>query len=97
LKLTPDPQRASFLRSEFRKGIQGNELEVTISQTLGIAPRIWPNMFMVLAVSTGDFEFYKQKLQFYTSSIPIYSPIYGATEGLLGKILFWGISNHFQV
>ena len=41
-------------------------------------------MFIVLSVNTGDFEFYAEKLEHYIQGIVTYSPLYAATEGLLG-------------
>ena len=51
----------------------------------GIVPRVWPQCHLLLTVDTGSFSLYGHQLsQSYTEGIPIYSPLYGATEGLLG-------------
>ena len=47
--------------------------------------RIWPSCHLVLSVDTGSFELYGKLLrQGYCEGIPHYSPLYGATEGLIG-------------
>ena len=46
--------------------------------------RVWPNLNLILAVDSGSFEIYKKLMKRYSQYIPTYSPLYGATEGLLG-------------
>ena len=71
--MTPDSKRAIELRDEFQKGFDG------------IAKRIWPHMYMVLSVDTGTFELYGKLLQEHElRGIPIFSPLYAASEGLIG-------------
>ncbi|CAH1267721.1 GHDC [Branchiostoma lanceolatum] len=71
--LKPDLGRAQELREEFQKGFDG------------IVRRVWPFMGLILATDTGSFDLYRQKLKsHYGKGIPMYSPIYGATEGLVG-------------
>jgi len=69
----PDPARADWLEREFRAGLEG------------IVPRIWPRIRFILTVDTGTFRIYSEKLRYYfPESIPLYSPLYAATEGLMG-------------
>ena len=50
----------------------------------GAVARIWPAMVLVLSVSSGSFSVYATKLRRYLGDgIPIYSPLYAATEGVL--------------
>merc|ERR1712086_6091 len=78
-ELLPDPERADEL------SVAAAEAGLRSSATSHLAHLIWPHLHFVLAVSTGTFELYGQKLrEEYTGSIPIYSPLYAATEGLLG-------------
>ncbi|CAH1776590.1 unnamed protein product, partial [Owenia fusiformis] len=71
--LTPDPARANELRTEFLKGFDG------------IAKRIWPKLNFVLSVDTGSFEHYGKLLREHQcKGTPFYSPLYAATEGLIG-------------
>lgn len=75
--LKPDPERAAKLKEEFSKGFTG------------IARRIWPHLNLVLTVDSGTFKMYSKKLrETYIQGIPIYSPLYGATEGLIGVNLW---------
>lgn len=75
--LKPDKKRADELREEFAKGF------------IGIAKRIWPHVNLVLACSTGSAHLYAVKLKDrYLGDVPIYSPFYGATEGLIGVNLW---------
>lgn len=71
--LEPDKKRADELRNEFQKGFKG------------ILRRIWPYINLVLTCTTGSSELYADKLKAkYLGDVPIYSPFYAATEGLLG-------------
>eukprot|EP00466_Bigelowiella_natans_P009485 jgi/Bigna1/141095/aug1.60_g15803 len=52
--------------------------------TTGLARKLWPDMKLLLCVSTGAFSLYAEKMEeTFTKGIPNYSPIYGATEGLI--------------
>ncbi|XP_067824984.1 GH3 domain-containing protein isoform X2 [Heptranchias perlo] len=76
-QLKPDPRRASELAAEFGSGFRG------------IARRVWPHLNLVLAVDSGSNELYGSHLkQFYCEGVPIYSPVYAATEGLIGVNLW---------
>ncbi|XP_059494854.1 GH3 domain-containing protein isoform X2 [Stegostoma tigrinum] len=78
-RLKPDPQRASELAAEFEIGFRG------------IARRVWPHLNLVLSVDSGSHELYGSHLKcFYCQGVPIYSPVYAATEGLIGVNLWPG-------
>jgi hypothetical protein len=51
-----------------------------------LARKIWPNLHTILASETGTFQIYGKKLrqQYIGEDIAIYSPLYAATEGLVG-------------
>ena len=71
--LTPDPQRAAAIQRAFEGGAEG------------LAKRVWPDLHVVLCTDTGTFTLYGQKLrETFLKGVPLYSPIYGATEGLIG-------------
>jgi len=75
--LQPNPDRAKDLRKEFEAGFDG------------IVRRVWPNMNLVLCTTTGSMEMYHEALKSkYLKDVPTYSPIYGASEGLLGVNLY---------
>ncbi|XP_055337157.1 GH3 domain-containing protein-like [Paramacrobiotus metropolitanus] len=71
--LTPDEQRADDITDAFANG------------SVGIAKRLWPKMALVLCVDSGAFGNYGQVLrEKYCEGVPLYSPLYAATEGLIG-------------
>ncbi|MDS0526417.1 GH3 auxin-responsive promoter family protein [Clostridium sp. SHJSY1] len=70
--LTPDTSRADKLKEEFDKGFKG------------ICKRIWPRVAYISTVTGGNFSIYNDKVNYYTDSLPIYSPAYGATEAMIG-------------
>ncbi|XP_061164020.1 GH3 domain-containing protein-like isoform X1 [Saccostrea echinata] len=72
--LTPDPQRAKEIR----------EIMKTKSK-VGIGKLLWPDCNLVLAADSGSFDLPAKILrETYCKGIPIYSPLYAASEGLLG-------------
>jgi len=70
--LTPDIKRASGLEREFKKGFKG------------IGSRIWPNLAYIVTVTGANFSIYDDKVNYYTNSLPIYSPGYACTEAMIG-------------
>lgn len=81
-EMKPNPERAAELKKQFELGFDN------------IAKRIWPSLNLILATTTGTMSLYHKALSTTTcSSIPTYSPIYGASEGLLGVNLFPGRPN----
>lgn len=75
--LKPDKERAEELKTEFDKGFNG------------IARRIWPHLNLMLTCTTGSSELYATKLkEKYLGDLPMYSPFYAATEGLIGVNLW---------
>jgi len=76
-ELQPNPGRAKELRNEFEVGFDD------------IVKRVWPNINLVLCTTTGSMDMYHKALKSkYLRQVPTYSPIYGATEGLLGVNLY---------
>lgn len=71
--LSPDVERARDIRNAFKGG------------NTGLAKRVWPNCQLILCCDTGSFALQGDMLKdTYCKGIPLYSPIYGASEGLLG-------------
>lgn len=70
--LQPDVERADSLMREFNKGYRG------------IARRIWPSLVYIATVDGANFSIYDNKLNYYTDDIPVYSPVYAATEATIG-------------
>ncbi|KAF6021188.1 GHDC [Bugula neritina] len=83
-ELSPFPDRANELQTEFERGF------------LGIAKKIWPYMNFILCVDSGSFQVYGDLLRkTYCKGLHIYSPIYAATEGFIG-INLWPFSPDSQ-
>ena len=87
-KLKPNLDRAQEL-----KRIRKNHADVLQNCTKeskdgkpSLARRIWPNLHTILSSETGTFQIYGEKLrqQYIGEDITIYSPLYAATEGLIG-------------
>lgn len=72
LYLKPDAIRADELSNIFEKGFNA------------CARRIWPNLIYILTVTGASFSIYNDKVNYYTNYLPIYSPMYAATESTIG-------------
>lgn len=70
--LSPNASRADQLENEFKKGFKG------------ISNRIWPNLLYIATVTGANFSIYDDKVNYYTDSLPIYSPAYASTEAMIG-------------
>ena len=83
-ELKPNPGRANELRTIKAKYDNANKSNKQSS----LAKQIWPNLHTILAVETGAFQIYGEKLRKYwigyDGDIQIYSPLYAASEGLIG-------------
>ncbi|KAL0477544.1 jasmonic acid-amido synthetase [Acrasis kona] len=76
--LERDPERAQEIRNVMSQYKPGEQSLLKV---------LFPNLNVVIATDTGDFEFYgKQFKEKFISrdDVPIYSPFYAATEGLMG-------------
>lgn len=70
--ISPNAGRANELEIEFKKGFKG------------IVRRIWPKISYIATVTGANFSIYDDKVNYYTDLLPIYSPVYGATEAMIG-------------
>lgn len=70
--LQPNPERAQTLKDKFEQGFAG------------IIPKIWPQLSHIQCITTGAMQIYKERLQFYTGDLPIFSHGYGASESWIG-------------
>ncbi|MNO91334.1 GH3 auxin-responsive promoter [compost metagenome] len=70
--IAPNSTRADELEKEFKIGFEG------------IAKRIWPRLSYIATVTGANFSIYDDKVNHYTDSIPIYSPVYAASEAMIG-------------
>ncbi|KAK3602319.1 hypothetical protein CHS0354_007110 [Potamilus streckersoni] len=73
-QMKPDPKRAIELR----------KAREDVGQ-VGIVKRVWPNINCLVAADSGTFELYGERLrELHFKDVPLYSPLYAASEGLLG-------------
>ena len=70
-RLSPDPERADFLKQEFEKGFD-----------TPIIPRIWKSCSFISGIGSADFSIYVGEMRKYAGDIPFDFGIYGASEGL---------------
>ncbi|GLC30263.1 plant auxin-responsive GH3 [Clostridium omnivorum] len=70
--LSPNASRADMLEREFNRGFEG------------IARRIWTSLTYIATVTGANFSIYDDKVNYYTDSMPIYSPAYASTEAMIG-------------
>jgi len=90
-KMKPDLDRAQELkaiRQGRRDSVKRNHTKAMMSDDakVSLARKVWPNLHTILASETGAFQIYGEKLrqQYIGTDITIYSPLYAATEGLIG-------------
>lgn len=70
--LKPNAGRADEMELEFSKGFEG------------ICRRIWPKLIYIASVTRANFSIYDDMVNYYTGSVPIYSPAYASTEAMIG-------------
>ena len=70
--LKPNAGRADKIELEFSKGFEG------------ICKRIWPKLIYSASVTGANFSIYDDMVNYYTGSLPIYSPAYASTEAMIG-------------
>lgn len=71
-KLKPNVKRATELKKELSKGMEG------------VVSRIWPKINYVSCVAGGAFSIYVKKLRYFIGNLPIFSSVYAASEALIG-------------
>ena len=92
--LKPDEKRALELEKAFARhlGDVGNSDLGYVDSATGaasassLARSIWPNLNLILTVTTGSFQPYAERLNtmYIKGCVPFFSPLYAATEGLIG-------------
>lgn len=76
-RMKPDPVRGAELRTAISEGFEG----VTL--------RLWPRLHLIHTVDSGPHQIYGESLrQHYCRGVAFYSPLYAATEGLIGVNLW---------
>lgn len=84
-ELTPDPERARELEEAGRKGF-GDCLA-----------RFWPGIGCVATCISGSFAQYREALEHYTGRVPIFNPMYGASEAMVGVGLWLDEPNRYAL
>lgn len=69
--LRPDPQRAMRLSALLERG------RFTVKD-------IWPEVGTIMTATGGSFRFYADQLAPYLGGVPLYSPVYAASEAAIG-------------
>ncbi|XP_060795297.1 GH3 domain-containing protein isoform X2 [Neoarius graeffei] len=76
-RMKPDPVRGAELRTAITEGFEG------------IALRLWPHLHLIHSTDSGPHQIYGDGLrQHYCRGVPFYSPLYAASEGLIGVNLW---------
>ena len=70
-RLRPNPARANELLTLLERGC------FTVSD-------IWPDVGAIMTATGGAFHFYTDQLRPYLGDVPIFSPVYSASEGTIG-------------
>lgn len=70
-RLSPHPARA-------------RELTSLLEQTPFTVSDVWPDVGAVMTATGGAFHFYADQLQPFLGKVPIFSPVYSASEGTIG-------------
>ena len=89
--LKPNPTRASQLHNILNKrNYSNNNIESenhnTTPAAMSLVHQIWPHLNCILTVTTGAFRPYADtlNLKYVMDAVPFFSPLYAATEGLIG-------------
>ena len=88
--LKPNPARALQLKNIFiKRNYSNNNVEPENHNTtpaMSLVRQIWPHLNCILTVTTGAFRPYADtlNLKYVMDSVPFFSPLYAATEGLIG-------------
>jgi hypothetical protein len=70
-RLSPQPERARALTA-------------LLDHDRFTVPYIWPEMGAILTATGGSFRFYIEQLRAHIGDLPVFSPVYGASEALVG-------------
>ncbi len=71
-RIRPMPERAAFLREQFRQGF---------NETL--FKRIWPNLTVICGIGNASFQSAAEHIRGVAAGVPFDFSIYGASEGLV--------------
>jgi len=76
--------RARLRRRLVRQPARARVLAALLERDQFNVANIWPDVGAILTASGGSFRFYIDQLQPYLGGVPVYSPVYGASEAIIG-------------
>jgi len=76
--------RARLRRRLVRQPARARALAALLERDQFNVASIWPDVGAILTASGGSFRFYIDQLQPYLGGVPVYSPVYGASEAIIG-------------
>lgn len=83
LELSADV-RARLLKRLIAQPARARTLTSLLERDLFTVPNIWPEMRAILTANGGSFRFYIDQLRAHIGNLPVYSPVYGTSEALIG-------------
>ncbi|TFG85399.1 MAG: GH3 auxin-responsive promoter family protein [Chromatiales bacterium] len=83
LELSTDA-RASLRRRLIRQPARARTLAALLERDQFNVAKIWPEVGAILTASGGSFRFYIDQLRPHLGGVPVYSPVYGASEAIIG-------------
>ena len=76
-KLRPDPKRAEEIRQVLKQ-----------EDRQGMLSKLWPKLTMIVAIGTGEFRPYKEKMKFYCNNDVLFcNEMYAASEALFASAM----------
>lgn len=76
--------RASLRRRLIRQPARARTLAALLERDQFNVANIWPEVGAILTASGGSFRFYIDQLRPHLGGVPVYSPVYGASEAIIG-------------
>lgn len=76
--------RASLRRRLIRQPARARALAALLERDQFNVANIWPAVGAILTASGGSFRFYIDQLRPHLGGVPVYSPVYGASEAIIG-------------
>ncbi len=80
----PAETRARLARRLRPQPARARALTDLLEQDRFTVPHIWPDVGAIMTATGGAFRFYTDQLQPFLGGVPIFSPVYAASEGMIG-------------
>jgi hypothetical protein len=87
--LAPELELSAEMRARLLKRLgpqpdRARALTALLGQDRFTVPNIWPELGAILTANGGSFRFYIEQLRPHIGDLPVFSPVYGASEALIG-------------